>query len=344
MTQIRKHILSDFWRTIKLCSIVSLCIGLIYFIINPVIESALIFALISAMYWFFMAFGSSLISSLLELKFDWIKHTSKRMIWSTIINSIYIIIAVISIDIFIIKVFENADINLLFSSNHIWKNIFIILFSILITSMYYASFFMKYWRLAIIRQEELEKENMATRYEALKAQTDPHFFFNSLNVLSSLVDEDKEMAQKFIKELANIYRYVLEQKDNEMSTISEEISFIEKYVFLQKIRFENGIFLNINISDDDLNKKTISLALQILFENIFKHNAISEEFPIYINISSRDNYLIVENNINNKRTKPLSNKIGLENIKARYSFFTEEKVIIEHTEDFFRVKLPLLRS
>ena len=316
------------------------------FVFNTTVTPLTVFycILISAMYSFGLGLGSGYLAGILDKYYNWIEDTRRRVIIGSIINIVYLLIIIISVDIFIIKLLEHRDLNALLSASRIWKNVLIFFISAAISTFYHAKSFMTYWKASVIRQKELEKENIASQYEALKSQTDPHFFFNSLNSLSSLIEEDKELSQKFIKELANIYRYILEQKDNELSLISDELTFIEKYIFLQKIRIENGVTLNVNVDNNVKNKKTISLALQILFENIFKHNSISEDTPIVINIKSEADYIIVENNINPKRTKTISNKIGLENIKARYSFFTDEDVIIENTKDSFAVKLPLITS
>jgi sensor histidine kinase YesM len=344
MRNLRKEIIRSLWMTIKLVLVMSAFIFIGGLIAGASYYSILSSIFISSIYCFAMSWGNGIISSLLEHKFDWIKHTSKRMIWGSILSIVYIIIATLLIDLFVINYYNSGGYELLLTASHLWKNLIIILVASVITIFFYAKYFMKYWKISVIKYQEMEKENIASQYEALKSQTDPHFFFNSLNVLSSLIEEDKDLSQKFIKELANIYRYILEQKDNELSLISEEIKFINKYVFLQKIRFENGISLNIDLDEKVLKQSTISLALQILFENIFKHNAISEEMPISITIKAENDFLIVENTINPMRKGVFSNKIGLNSLKARYSFFTDEEVIIEQDDKTFRAKIPLLTN
>lgn len=300
--------------------------------------------LISAMYCFGFSMGSALLSDILDNKFDWIKETKKRVAIGTISNIIYLSLIIILIDIFIIEIIEKGNLSDLLLPYRIWKNVLMFIIAVGISTFYHAKSFMIEWKSSIMRQKELEKENIASQYEALKSQTDPHFFFNSLNILSSLIDEDPKLSKKFIKELANIYRYILEQRNNEICIINDELNFIEKYIFLQKIRFENGIVLNVNVDTETRKNKTISLALQIIFENIFKHNQISENKPININISVENEYLIIENNINRKRKNVISNKFGIENIKDRYKFFSDKEVIIEHLFDSFIVKLPILSN
>jgi len=341
MSQIQQKILKNLWMTSKLTIAFSLVSVLVF--TNKITPLNVFYTtLVSAMYCFGLSFGSGFLADLLDHYLDWTTKTRERIIYGSIANIIYIALVIIAIDIFIIKILENRDISALYQNVRIWKNLFIFIISLGISTFFHAKAFMTELKASLIKQKELEKENIKAQYEALKSQTDPHFFFNSLNSLSSLIDEDKKLSQQFIKELANIYRYILEQKDRETSSIADELNFIDKYVFLQKIRFEDGVSLNINVDNDILEKQTISLALQIVFENIFKHNAISDETPIVINITSENGYLLISNNVNPKRTKVSSNKIGLENIKARYSFFTDKKVIIEHTSEQFTIKLPLL--
>lgn len=297
--------------------------------------------LVSAIYCFGFGLGSKILADILDSKFDWLEQTNLRLIVGFIANTIFLLIVVIGVDIFIIKVLNKGDISLLLSANRIWKNFIIFTVAAAISTIFHAKSFMIHWKNSIIKQKELEKENISSQYSALKSQTDPHFFFNSLNTLSSLIEEKPKTAEKFVQELASIYRYILEQKNQEISLISEEITFIKRYLFLQKIRFENGISFNIELTEDVKNKYTISLALQIIFENIFKHNIISEDKPITIEIKNTEEYLIITNNINPKSNKEISNKIGVNNIISRYQFFTDKKIIIEK-EINYSIHLPLL--
>lgn len=300
-----------------------------------------LYTLVSAIYCFGFGLGSKILADILDTKFDWIEQTNKRVTIGFIANTIFLLIIVLGVDIFIIKILNKGDLSILFSTNRIWKNFIIFTIAATISTIFHAKSFMLHWKRSIIKQKELEKENISSQYSALKNQTDPHFFFNSLNTLASLIEEEPKTAEKFVQELANIYRYILDQKDKEISLISEEITFIKRYLFLQKIRFEDGITFKINITEDIKDKYTINLALQIIFENIFKHNIISEDKPIKIEIRNTKEYLIISNNINSKGKKSLSNKIGIENITSRYKFFTDKKVIIEKDSNY-SIHLPLL--
>jgi len=298
--------------------------------------------LISGMYSVGIGTGCSLISVFLDWKIDWITQTRKRVFYGLASTLLYTTIIVFSVNYYRMVIVQGQAGETFWSSDRLFEHLYFIFLSLGIATFFHAKGFMLKWKQSMTIQNKMEKETLASQYEALKNQIDPHFLFNSLNVLSSLVDEDTEMAQKFIGRLSHIYRYVLDQKDKELVSIEDELNFAEQYVFLQKIRFEEGVNFSSNIEFSRLKDFTIPLAFQILLENIFKHNSISDEQPIFISIESQDDYLIVSNNVNKKNTRQASHKLGLENIKARYKYFTDADVIIDETAEQFRVKLPLI--
>jgi LytS/YehU family sensor histidine kinase len=294
------------------------------------------------MYCFGLAMGCSVISTLLDWKFNWYSKGKQRLIWGIIITVIYVVTVVLLIDYYLFVKLQNLPVEHFFKGRYLWMHLFYIVLSLGISTFFHAKGSMQELKVALTQKALLENQNIASQYEALKNQVDPHFLFNSLNVLSSLVDENPATAQKFINRLSYIYRYVLDQKDKELVSIEEELDFAEQYIFLQKIRFEEGVNFSSTIEFSRLKDFTIPLAFQILLENIFKHNIISDEQPIFISIESKDDYLLVSNNINKKSTRQASHNLGLENIKARYKYFTDADVIIDETLETFCVKLPLI--
>lgn len=180
------------------------------------------------------------------------------------------------------------------------------------------------------------------RYESLKSQLDPHFLFNSLNVLTSLIGENPALAEKFSTKLSKVYRYVLEQKSKDLIPLQEELDFARTYMDLLKMRFEEAIVFEIpeTSSYDDL--KIVPLSLQILLENAVKHNVISNDLPLIIKIFEEKGNLIVQNSLNKKSSLDKSTKIGLKNITDRYALITKRNVIIREEGDSFMVSLPLL--
>jgi len=298
--------------------------------------------IVSTMYCFGLAMGCSIISTLLDWKFNWQTQGKKRLVWGIVITVVYVVTVVLLIDYYLFVKLQNLPYEHFFKDRYLWMHLFYIILSLGIATFFHAKGSMQALKIALTQKTLLENQNIASQYEALKNQIDPHFLFNSLNVLSSLVDEDTALAQKFINRLSYIYRYVLDQKDKELVSIEEELNFAEQYVFLQKIRFEEGVNFSSNIEFSRLKNFTIPLAFQILLENIFKHNIISDEHPIFISIKSKDDYLLVRNNINKKNSRQASHNLGLENIKARYKYFTDADIVIDETQDQFCVKLPLI--
>jgi two-component system, LytTR family, sensor kinase len=196
-----------------------------------------------------------------------------------------------------------------------------------------------------IQAEQLMKENALAQFEALKNQISPHFLFNSLSILSSLVHVDPNLSEKFIDQLSKAYRYILEQKDNDTVSLKTELDFLHSYAFLLKIRFENKFDVDVSITDDAAKKYQIApLTLQLLIENCVKHNRMSQKEPLVIKISIDDDHLVVMNAVR-PRTELESIKstgIGLSNIKNRYQLLTKSPVQIEQDPELFTVKIPLL--
>lgn len=193
-----------------------------------------------------------------------------------------------------------------------------------------------------IKEQKIIAGTASAKFDALKNQLDPHFLFNSLNVLASLIDENPDKAQKFTTSLSKIYRYVLEQKDKELVSVKEELAFANTYMKLLKMRFENSIFFEIPQTITNEEAKVVPLSLQLLLENTIKHNIVSENRPLKIKIYESEGFLVVENNYQKKEVLSKRKGVGLQNIVNRYHEVTERKVLIDQTEEFFRVKLPVL--
>ena len=203
-----------------------------------------------------------------------------------------------------------------------------------------AIMFFKNWKEAAVQQEKLKREHLAMQYETLKSQVNPHFLFNNLNSLTSLISSNPDKAIDFVKKLSEVYRYVLDQKNNELVSLELELKFLESYVFLQKIRFESNLDVQITVQAG--NFKVIPLSIQMLVENAIKHNEISDKNPLIIRIfSAEDGYLTIENKLQKKVGSEGSGS-GIENIKERYQFFTDKKVMINESGGDFVVRIPLL--
>src|SRR5690606_34770151 len=179
-------------------------------------------------------------------------------------------------------------------------------------------------------------------FETLKNQLDPHFLFNSLNVLSSLIEENPKKAQEFTVALSKIYRYVLDQKDKNLISVEEELNFAKLYVSLLKMRFEDAIIINFQTDIDMNDFRIVPLSLQLLLENAIKHNIISDQKPLQIDIFKEDNNLLVQNSYQKKQTFENYSGIGLQNIIQRYHLVSNLDINIQQTDKHYIVKLPLI--
>jgi two-component system LytT family sensor kinase len=197
------------------------------------------------------------------------------------------------------------------------------------------------YRRSMAEVERFRKENAEYQFEMLKLQLNPHFLFNSLNTLSSLVHSDAVKAAEFIRRLSDVYRYVLENRSKELVSLREEMEFIHSFAFLQSLRFQGMIDFRFDIGEELLDRKIAPMTLQLLVENAVKHNVVSSKQPLGIVISAENNNLIVKNNLQFK--EELSGTgVGLKNISSRYAFLTDRKVEIIKEDNLFKVIIPLI--
>lgn len=220
------------------------------------------------------------------------------------------------------------------------------LFPLLFTAIISLSFHLIHFYKALQEKRVVEQKIIAgtasAKFDALKNQLDPHFLFNSLNVLTSLIEENPSAAQKFTTSLSKTYRYVLEQKNKDLVELSEEIKFAKTYLNLLKMRFEDGINCSIPLDLNLGDAKVVPLSLQLLLENAVKHNRVSPAQPLHIEIFEDKNELVVKNNLQKKEILGKGSKVGLINIQQRYGLLTSRKVQIIESENYFEVRLPLL--
>lgn len=192
---------------------------------------------------------------------------------------------------------------------------------------------------------KLQKENLQSQFEVLKQQVNPHFLFNSLNVLTSLIKADPDLAEAFTEKLSKVYRYVLENKEKDLVSLSTEMDFLNAYLFLINIRFSGKIIVDIDIDNQYTEYRVLPIAVQMLIENAIKHNTYSKAQPLLINIyTDEDGSLIVSNNLKVRETIMASTGVGLENITRRYALITDHTPVFTKTEEHFIAKLPLLKA
>lgn len=215
---------------------------------------------------------------------------------------------------------------------------------LLVSAIYESVFLYARWKESIVEQERLRRENIESQLEGLKNQVNPHFLFNSLNTLIYIIPEDPGRAVQFVQKLSKVYRYILEIRDKKLIPLEEELSFLDSYIFLVQERFGDNLRIELAIPFSFHQDQIVPLSLQILFENAIKHNIISAEHPLTIEVFiDNGNYLVVRNNLQRKNQVVASTRVGLENIRSRYAFFSEEEVVITDEGGFFTVRLPLLK-
>jgi sensor histidine kinase YesM len=188
----------------------------------------------------------------------------------------------------------------------------------------------------------LQKEVINSKYSSLKSQISPHFLFNSLNTLTSLIYEDRDLASDFVSGLASCYRYILDNKEEDLVTLDKEMQFLDSFIFMMKVRHNEAITIHTDIDKRYLSKLIPTLSIQMLVENALKHNYYSKEKPIKIEIYIDHNRILIINNLKKRLDSQESTQLGLKNIKNRYAFYTKEEVIIENSNHTFKVSMPLL--
>jgi sensor histidine kinase YesM len=210
-----------------------------------------------------------------------------------------------------------------------------------ITFFFTSRSFLQEWKEAAVDAEKLRTEQFAGKYRSLKDQLNPHFLFNSLNVLSNIVYEDQDKAVDFIQHLSRFYRYVLEVQKEEIVSLEREMDFGRRYLLLQQLRFGENLKVKLDV-DPKEGEFLPPLSLQLLLENALKHNEVSNENPLQLTIVKEGSKIIIENQINPKAQVDESTGVGLTNIKERYRLLSKEEVVIKNDGKTFRVELPLL--
>ncbi|MHC1774838.1 MAG: sensor histidine kinase [Lentimicrobium sp.] len=283
-----------------------------------------------------------LVKRRLNMRLLWEKNPLRRLVVEISVNtflfSAFIVLLSLGIKYFIIKVQF-----IQFSDEVLIAIFYLILLVYIPAFIEFAVFLLNRWRISLAEMERYKKENAEYRFETLRTQVNPHFLFNSLNTLSSLMYEDREKASGFIRDLSDVYRYVLENRNRETISLQEEVKFIRSFVYLYQLRFDNKLKVGIEISDGVLERLVAPMTLQLLVENAVKHNVISVKKPLEISVMADETgYLTIRNNLQKKTTGVVSSEIGLKNIISRYAYLTDKPVEVTETDSEFIVKVPLI--
>lgn len=221
-------------------------------------------------------------------------------------------------------------------------NGFILLFAFLVTGLQLSLYFMEKWKKAQLEAEQLKRETVKAQLDAIRSQIDPHFLFNNFNTLYGLIQESPQLAGEYLLQLSDIYRYILQHREQEIVPLHEEVELAKSYLFLLQNRYEKALCVNWDIKGDVHHYCLPPLTLQMLLENAVKHNSIEVEEPLRIWISMKDDgYLEVRNSIKKRNDVP-STKLGLQQLQQRLSYLTDRTLQVTEEMQCFKVRVPLL--
>lgn len=298
--------------------------------------------LYTLLYTFSLGYVNKAVFVYLDKVFEANRFSVKRIIVGFLASFAVSLLAIFCLRIFEDVVIEHKSFSEFLKNEQAANYVVAIIITFIVSISLYAFHFYRAYQESKLKEQKVIAGTASAQFESLKNQIDPHFLFNSLNVLSSLIEENPENAQKFTTSLSKIYRYVLEQRDKELVSVEEELQFAKTYMNLLKMRFENSITFELPNDFDNSDAKVVPLSLQLLLENTIKHNVVSEQKPLHIKIFIEDNYLIIQNNLQKKEVLQDRRGVGLQNIVNRYALISERKVLIEQNQDFFIVKIPIL--
>ena len=269
----------------------------------------------------------------LDNKISWRESFLSRFLSGLAANMIVILPLALTLILNLMTIFKEDGV----------KIVILLIVSIFIYEIIYGWFYSyRFYAHTQVERLRLERWQLELQFESLKSQISPHFLFNCLNTISSLLYKDVSLAEEFIRRMADIFQYVLNNQKRKFVSVREEIEFVKSYYYLLRVRFENNLKLEINVPGNLMDSPMPPLTLQLLVENAVKHNEITKEKQLMVYITAKDNTLIVTNTKTNAVLKPAGFQIGLDNIRKRYQFFTQEPVVLKN-EDQFSVQLPILK-
>jgi two-component system, LytTR family, sensor kinase len=213
-----------------------------------------------------------------------------------------------------------------------------------VVAIYESIYFMNELRKSVEEKELLKRESLNAALNALRTQVNPHFLFNNLNTLSSIIPENPQQAVNFVQQLSKVYRHILDVKDEQSIPLKEELDVLKAYAFLLKTRFGDNLDVNIDVPEEKLKRRIVPLSLQILMENAIKHNIVSSEKPLTIDVFAENGRLVVSNNLQKKNQINESTGIGLDNIRNRYKLLGNGQVVVSEKGDIFTVSIPLIEN
>lgn len=286
----------------------------------------------------FISEGIFLFNKLISYKYPWHLKTQRRVILLIIFTIIWFYLTTVVAHLFKPWIESGKPLD---PSSYNISIVLIVLFVsnyvvLLMTYNYHQS--LSYF---LLENERLKQEKLKTDYMALQDQINPHFLFNNLSTLIAIIRTDAKAAIRYAENFSDVYRYVLQSKDNISIKLEEELVFINAFLALHQERLGDGLKVKMDVDKHYLNHHLPPLSLQLVIENAIKHNVATQQCPLHLNIYTRDKRVVVVNSLNQKRST-YSTHTGLSNLHKRYSFLTDDQLIIEKTDESFTVELPLI--
>ncbi|MBO6516268.1 MAG: histidine kinase [Bacteroidia bacterium] len=275
-------------------------------------------------------------------KFPLIKQVKRRLFFTLISGAIYVVVADFTLN-YAFRIFfpdvTRAPVTLL------GKLVRLFFIPALIGFAYELTYLFGRWNITTAEAEKLRNDQTVAQLESLKNQVSPHFLFNSLNTLVALIPENQQQAVDFTQKLSAVYRYILEYKEKELVSLRTELDFINSYVDLLKMRYPENLTVEFSINEDHWDYLVAPLSIQMLVENALKHNIISKNQPLQIDVyTQKGDSVIVRNTLQLKNTVRDSTQTGLENIRRRYQFLTNKTIDVITTQTNFMVVIPLIKT
>ncbi len=329
-----------------------------FFIIMPVIATIKCYIILEITWWekpslLLTAFLPVMIVALLPWYLDVVSsrlihnrlsalHLTGKRILVIVVKQFFIILLSVSLIFLTLGIF-NPDITVSGVEKFALCMAVGLTFTYIAIIIWEGNYFFKQWKVSLQEKEKYEFLSLQSEFETLKSQVNPHFLFNCFNTLSSLISEDKHQAEVFLNELSKVYRYLLRNNEDGMSTLQNELQFINSYFNLLKTRHGEAIALQVDIDKRYENYLLPSLSLQLLVENAVKHNSLSKNFPLTIEIfTTVGNKLVVNNNVRPRTQKAPSGKVGLKNISSKYALLKLPGFQVIEDGKSFTVVLPLI--
>ncbi|GAA4959227.1 histidine kinase [Algibacter aquimarinus] len=332
--------------------LITFIIGCAIFVIGSVLENGFSYdsindALISftfyQLYSFVLGYSNMYFFDYMNHRVNWKKKdTLKRIVFGIVGTTVITLVGLFFLRALTDMFYRGGTFKEFLENDRIEYYYFGLQVTFIIISIFYIIYFYNQYQQNKIKEQKVIAGTASAKFDALKNQLDPHFLFNSLNVLTSLIEENPDNAQRFTTSLSKVYRYVLEQKNKELVTVDEELQFAKTYMSLLKMRFEDSIVFEMPESASNPESKVVPLSLQLLLENAVKHNMVTSSKPLHIKIYEDGNNLVVENNLQPKQIVKKSSGVGLTNIKQRYDLLTNKEVFIDKNANRFAVAIPML--